>query len=273
MRCRWCHNPESWERAPVLAYTAQLCRLCGRCAPACPTGAHRFEAAPGGGTLHRLNRAACDNCGKCVEACPYGALELCGKEYSVGELLAALEQDRPYFGIGEGGGVTLSGGEPMANPDFVRAFLERKGDLHVCVETGGYASAADFERTAPLADLFLFDWKASDPLRHQDLCRADNAPILANLRLLCALGAKVLLRLPLVPGVNDDDHHLRGIAALTEELPLAGAQIMAYHRLGAVKEERFGLEGSTLDLPNADESAVARWKEKLASYGAKKVFI
>jgi pyruvate formate lyase activating enzyme len=209
-----------------------------------------------------------------VEACPYGALEICGREYSVRELLDAVEIDRPYFGIGEGGGVTLSGGEPMASFDFVEEFLRRKGDLHVCLETGGYAPAERFERIAAMVDLFLFDFKVSSSAKHRELCGVGNELILENLRLLCRKGAKVLLRLPLVPGVNDDEDHLRAVAALLEELPgIRGAQIMGYHALGSAKERRFGLEGRTLKLPGAGPAQTAAWLRTFEALGALNVFI
>jgi len=209
-----------------------------------------------------------------VDACPYGALELCGREYSVRELLDAVEIDRPYFGIGAGGGVTLSGGEPMASFGFVEAFLERKGDLHVCLETSGYAPSEQFERIAPLVDLFLFDFKVAATGKHREFCGVGNELIMQNLRLLCRKGAKVLLRLPLVPGVNDDGEHLRAVAALLGELPeLEGAQIMPYHSLGSAKESRFGLDGQTLDLPSPGPEQTAAWLEVFRSLGAVNVFV
>jgi len=209
-----------------------------------------------------------------VDVCPYGALELCGREYTVQQLLNAVEIDRPYFGIGDGGGVTLSGGEPMASFGFVEAFLERRGNLHVCLETSGYAPSEQFERIAPLVDLFLFDFKVSSTDKHRQYCGVGNERIHANLRLLCRKGAKVLLRLPLVPGVNDDEEHLRAVAALLRELPeLEGAQIMPYHSLGSAKESRFGLDGQTLDLPSAGPEQTAAWLEAFRSLGAVNVFV
>jgi len=268
LRCAWCHNPESWDRNPRLAYAEALCRSCGECGRACPTGAHSFALSADGKWEHRVDWSKCDACGKCVDACPYGALELCGRVLSVQEAFDELEPDRAYFGIGEGGGVTLSGGEPMASFAFVEAFLERKRDLHVCLETSGYAPMRQFERIASMVDLFLFDIKASSAEKHRELCGTDNAPILDNLRLLHRSGADILLRLPLVPGVNDDAEHLKAIASLLEELPgIRGAQIMPYHSLGSAKEARFGLEGRTLPAPSVGRrrraggvTALAYWK-------------
>ncbi len=274
LRCAWCHNPESWEREPRLAYTESLCRLCGECVRVCPTGAHTLEGSADSGSRHRIDWSKCDACGKCVEACPHDALSLCGREYTVPELYDALRPDLPYFRIGEGGGVTFSGGEPMAAVDFLLEFLRRKGSLHVCLETSGQAPAEDFRRIAPMVDLFLFDYKATGAERHRALCGEGGERILENLRLLCRSGARVLLRLPLVPGLNDQEEHLRAVAALLDELPgLVGAQILPYHALGTGKEARFGLEGRTLRLPSASPEQGTAWLKSLESFGARKVFL
>lgn len=273
LSCAWCHNPESWDPEPQLAYTEALCRRCGACGRVCPAGVHTFPDA-GGGTEHRLDWSACAVVGSCVAACPYGALELCGREYSVQELLDALATDLPYYAVGEGGGVTLSGGEPMASFPFVEEFLERKGSLHVCVETCGHAPQEQFRRIAPMVDLFLYDLKASSPEKHRSLCGVDNSLILDNLRLLCGAGAEVLVRLPLVPGVNDDEEHLAAVAALLRELPaIRGAQIMPYHRLGSGKEGRFGMAGRTMDLPNAGPGHIRSWLETFEALDVRNVFV
>jgi pyruvate formate lyase activating enzyme len=274
LRCAWCHNPESWESEPRLAYTDALCRFCGECERVCPTGVHSFLPSASGTTVHWVDWSKCTACGKCVEACPYGALEMCGREYSVGELLDAVDTDRPYYGIGEGGGVTLSGGEPMASFEFVEAFLRRKGTLHVCLDTSGQAPGEQFERVAGMVDLFLFDYKATPTERHRELCGEGSELILANLRLLCRKGANVLLRLPLVPGVNDSIEHLREVASLLKELPqIRRAQIMPYHSMGSAKETRFGLDGRVLDLPGTGTGQTESWLKTFASLGALNVFV
>ena len=229
---------------------------------------------PGESRKHVVDWSTCTACGLCVDACPYEALSLCGKEYTVSELFEALKPDLPYYAIGEGGGVTFSGGEPMANIDFLYEFLVRKGSLHVCLDTSGQAPAEDFLKIAPLVDLFLYDYKATGAERHKELCGEGSELILANLRLLCRSGAKVLLRLPLVPGINDQEEHLRAIAALLDELPeLEGAQILPYHALGTGKEARFGLEGRTVQRPTATVEQARVWLEALKSLGARKVFL
>jgi pyruvate formate lyase activating enzyme len=269
--CQWCHNPESISPAPELSFTAALCRGCRRCVEACTHGVHGFVDVDGG-VRHLVDHARCAACGACVRACCDDALALAGREYSVDELLKEIETDRPYYAIGEGGGVTLTGGEPMLQAAFVAALLERLDGVHVCLETCGHASADDFRAIAPKLDLVLFDYKATDPETHRRLCGVDNALILANLDLLCSMGCRVALRLPLVPGVNDDDGHLRAIADLLRRYPaIEYAQLMPYHDLGASKAERFGVPTRMTGLPTATAGQKAAWLARLEARGARNV--
>jgi pyruvate formate lyase activating enzyme len=267
LSCLWCHNPESRAAEPRLAFTKALCRTCAACVVVCPQGAHRFEVR--GDVIHHLvDHEACERCGACVDVCCHDALALPGRLYTVDELVREIETDRPYYHIGEGGGITLTGGEPMQHPGFIASLLERLEGIHVCVETCGHAPSESFLMVASRVDLFLFDYKATEPGRHRRLCGVDNALILANLDLLCALGRRVALRLPLIPGVNDDEAHLRGIAALVERLPaIEYVQVMPYHDLGAGKQERFGLTSPMLRRPSASAEQKASWHAQLVALG------
>lgn len=267
LSCVWCHNPESRADMPRLSFNKVLCRACGACAEVCPQDVHRFEGQSGR-VQHRVAHDACQQCGACVEVCCHDALALAGRWITVDELLREIETDRPYYRIGEGGGITLTGGEPMQQADFLVSFLERLHGIHVCVETCGHAPRERFLALAPRVDLFLFDYKATDPHRHRRLCGEDNELVLANLELLCTLGRPVALRLPLVPGVNDDDDHLRGVAALVARLPaIEYVQIMPYHDLGAGKHERFGLTTPILRRPSANPDQKASWQARLVALG------
>jgi glycyl-radical enzyme activating protein len=271
VRCLWCHNPESISARPELSFNASLCRACGRCAEVCPHGVHGFEKAVDG-VRHVVARERCEACGACVAGCANDALSLAGREYTVEDVLREIETDRPYYSIGEGGGVTLTGGEPMQQSVFVAALLKRLDGVHVCLETCGYAPMEDFRRLAPRLDLVLFDYKATDPEKHLRLCGVDNAIIMANLDFLCSFGGRIALRLPLVPGINDDDGHFRGVAALMERYPaIEYAQIMPYHNLGASKVERFGLTAPGLDLPSADARQKGAWMARFAALGVRDV--
>jgi glycyl-radical enzyme activating protein len=278
LTCVWCHNPESWDPRPVLAYTDSLCVRCGACIAVCPVGAHRLGGQAG--TTHSVDWEACRvysgdiPCGRCVAVCPTGALSVAGKIHKPAQLWQAIAHDVPYYSIGEGGGLTLSGGEPMAQPDFLAAFLAGKGNIHVCIDTSGEAPEESFRRLAPWVDLFLFDIKATDPDDHRRLCGRDNRLILSNLDYLAGTGARILLRLPLVPGLNDSTAHLAGIAALLARYPaISGAQLMPYHHMGTAKAARFGREESLPGHRNAGPEDVAAWLDRLKDLGALNVFV
>lgn len=273
LRCAWCHNPESLRIQPQLCYTARLCTGCGACPAVCPAGAHRFE-----GGEHRVDFGRCTACGACLKVCCYDALRIVGRRMTVEQLLEALKPDLPYFAQpdarGETGGVTLTGGEPMAQFGFVQAFLREKGRLNVWMETCGHAPTRQLLQIAPHVDGFLFDYKATDPMAHRRLCGVDNARILTNLDALYRGGARIVLRLPLVPGVNDDNEHLGGIAALLAKYPrIERAEIMPYHRLGVSKAEQTGQKPPEVDQANATPEDAERWLHRLRELGAARVVL
>ncbi|MEG1360542.1 MAG: glycyl-radical enzyme activating protein [Clostridia bacterium] len=258
LHCQWCHNPESYTMSRQLRYQASQCVGCGACESACPHHAHCF--AP----LHKIARERCELCGKCVEVCCYHALSIIGRQYTVGELLNAVEGDRPYFERkdeqGRRGGLTLTGGEPMAQFAFIRQFVREVREMNLCMETSGFAPTEQYVELLPYIDLFLWDWKASDPEKHKRLCGQDNRLIQTNLEALYRLGANIVLRLPLIPGVNDDLEHLSTVAAWLRVHPnIQEVQIMAYHRMGVDKMPRLGMEAQEVDQPAASEEQKMAW--------------
>ncbi len=206
LRCAWCHNPESRSTRPQLGFDAARCTACRSCESACRQHVHSFPSPTAGNDarLHRIDWAACIAAGDCVTDCPSNALRLYGSERTVAEIMAEVRADRTYYEV-SGGGLTLSGGEPVAQPAFSLALLRRARaeGIHTCLETCGFAPPGTFDAFRPLVDLFLFDYKATGDARHRELTGVGPDLILGNLRRLHASGASIQLRCPMIPDVND----------------------------------------------------------------------
>lgn len=229
-RCLWCHNPESQAFGPEVVRIESRCANCGTCATVCPHG-----APPPGSSL-------CTACGACVEACPACARQMAGREMTVAEVMDEVLKDRVFYEE-SGGGVTFSGGEPLAQLPFLTALLEacRAEGLHAVVDTCGFASQEALLRLVPLVDLFLFDVKLLDDARHREWTGLPVGPILDNLHALVSAGAGVRARIPLVPGHTDAEPDLRASAALLASLPgIEGVDLIPFHRTGAAKAHRLG---------------------------------
>lgn len=257
LHCVWCHNPESQRRTPELGFDSARCVGCRACEAACREHVHTFTAQG----QHLVRFDACTAHGACVEACPAEALRLYGTEQSVGEIMTEVEKDRAYYDA-SGGGLTLSGGEPTAQFEFCRALLEAacKSGIHTCVETCGLSAPETLLSLTPVTDLFLFDWKVTDPGKHAVLTGVSNELIHRNLCMLHEAGAAIILRCPLVPEVNDDRDHLQGIARLTQTLPnLRGVEVLPFHDSGTGKYQRIGriASGSRFRVP--DRPQIDAW--------------
>ncbi len=258
LRCDWCHNPESISHSLHLSYTAGRCIGCGYCYRACAQEVHVMDPEKG----HVLRRERCVVCGRCTSECYAGALEMVGRDVTVAEVLDEVLRDGAFYKT-SGGGMTLSGGEPMMQFPFAEALLRaaRQEDLQCAMETCGYAARDKLARVRPLVDLFLFDVKETDDARHKEYTGVSNEGILRNLSMLHDAGASILLRLPIIPGLNDRDDHFESVARLVRSLPrLIGVEVMPYHRLGVGKGERMGLNTDrTLEAEAPDQDATAHW--------------
>ena len=200
LRCRWCHNPESWHEGPEHSLRKSRCAGCGRCIEACQHGA----ISSSGGELS-TDPARCVFCGACVEACPTGAREILGREVTVPQLTAEIERDVIFYDQ-SGGGVTFSGGEPLVQAAFLEEVLIecRAREIHTALDTACYASWQVIEAVSPYVDLFLIDLKHMDPAAHRRLTGASNELILENVRRLAGLQKEIIIRIPVIPGFNDD---------------------------------------------------------------------
>ena len=247
LRCRWCHNPESWsEKAVLMRYPAR-CTHCGVCAAHCPEHAISADGA--------TNPALCIACGKCALYCLNDARKLCGRPMSAQDVLAAVLPDRPYYDA-TGGGVTVSGGECMLHIDFLEAFLRlcHKNGLRTAVDTAGNVPFSAFERILPHADLFLYDVKCVTEETHIAGTGASNRLILDNLRRLLKTRAdSIIIRVPVVPGFNDSEEEIGKIAAFFRAHGRPSKiELLPYHRLGENKNAALGREGFTADPPSKE---------------------
>ena len=270
LRCLWCGNPESIAFEPLLSYLPETCIACGDCLPACSPQA----LSTGADGPVRLNRARCTDCGLCAPCCDAKALEMVGRDASADEVLAVVLRDRDYYAR-SGGGLTLSGGEPLRQPEFAEALLyaAKVEGLHCCVETSGYGPWDVLDRLRPLVDQWLYDYKETDPRLHARFTGVWNSQILANLRRLHDAGAKILLRCPMIPQHNARREHLDGIAALAGRLPqLEGIELLPYYDLWRAKLKRFGL---VTTLPESvkppDRITVTSWTDYLRRQGVRVV--
>ena len=261
LHCLWCHNPESNSAKPDLFYNTVKCTGCGQCSLACPNGCHVMDV-----TGHHFDRSACALCSACAQACPSGALEVAGYETTVSEVLKTVLQDKIFYET-SGGGMTLSGGEPMYQFDFALALMQAAKDagLHTCMETCGFAPWEHYEKIAPYVDMFLFDYKLTDPDSHKTYTGVDNRRILENLKRLDELGCVTVLRCPIIPTVNDTAEHFAGIAKTANSLNnILRVDIEPYHPLGKSKSENLGKAYALAQLTFPDEEIVSQWIAEIA---------
>ncbi len=235
LRCAWCHNPETQEPAPQLLFYPSKCISCGGCT-VCPANLHTVE----NGT-HQFRRAGCRACGACAEICPTGALSLCGRRRTVPEVFAEIQKDMAFFGAE--GGVTLSGGEPLLQADGCVELLRlcRNAGLSTAIETCGCFETERLEELVSLTDLFLWDVKDTDEVRHRKNTGVGLGRIWENLLAVDRLGGATQLRCILVRGVNTDAEHYRRVAKLESRLKhCRGAEFFPYHAYGGIKNTFLG---------------------------------
>ena len=237
LKCWWCHNPEGQSSLPQLMFRSNRCKTSKDCIEVCPQNAILWDDES------ITNWEACDHCGLCAEVCYAGARELVGHTISVDQLMVEIVRDIPYYDQ-SGGGVTFTGGEPMFQREFLlEALLACKQQgIHTIVDSSGYAPHDGFKSIYPLVDLFLFDLKMMDGQKHIKYTCVSNDGILDNLKRLSDARAKIIVRIPIIPGINDDIDEIESMASFLEKLPcLEGIELMPYHEIGINKYGALGM--------------------------------
>jgi len=262
LKCVWCHNPEGIGFEPQLAYYEKKCISCGVCVEVCPAGAHSFREGK-----HEYRREECVACGKCEDVCPGGALKHYGKRMTVAQLLPILLEDKDFYDT-SGGGVTLSGGECLTQPTFCAQLLRelKQRGIHTAIDTCGFVSQEAIDRVLPYTDLFLYDIKAFDEDVHIRCTGHSNKVILNHLKYIDASGGKIEIRIPYVPGYNDDQ--IEKIAAFLQELRnVTAVRILPYHNYAGSKYEALDVKNTLPERPEDLETETA--KRILVAHGLK----
>jgi pyruvate formate lyase activating enzyme len=279
LRCPWCHSPESRQFHAQLAWMSARCAgldACTLCVDACvkraiTPGEFARSAATGESIRHiRIDRSICDNCGDCAAVCSRKALYMCGTDYTVEEIFERVIKDRPFYEQ-SGGGVTISGGEPLSQPEFVLQLLKRlkENGIHTALDTTGHVPFGVLEKSMPHTDLYLYDLKHMDSDRHRKATGVSNTLILENAGKIAAAGGHMQIRIPIIPDFNDSEENIRKAGLFCRSLgdAVTVVQLLPYHNLGVVKYHRIDNRNIVLEAAPPTDAAVAIIKKTLESFG------
>lgn len=245
LSCRWCSNPESQCREPQVMFVSKNCIGCGKCKEVCPVNAVNFELP------YRIDQSKCIKCGKCVENCYANALEMSGTERTVGEVISELKKDNMYYRR-SGGGITLSGGEALTQVDFIEELLKgcRANRWNTAVETAAFVNKDVLKRILPLLDLVMMDIKHMNSEKHREYIGQGNEIILENAKFIASSGTQLIIRVPVIPGFNDDKDNILKLSQFVVSLKnVREIHLLPYHRLG---ENKYGYLGYKYKMPPID---------------------
>jgi pyruvate formate lyase activating enzyme len=279
LRCPWCHSPESQQFHPQLSWISMRCpgiEKCGKCIAACA----KRGISPGRLARHpatqeeirhiQIDRSLCDSCGNCAAVCFHKALYICGTDYTVEELVKRVSKDKPFYEQ-SGGGVTVSGGEPLSQPDFTLQLLKRlkESGIHTALDTSGFAPFEAFRNVLPYTDLFLYDLKHIDNEQHKIVVGVPNGLILENASRIANEGAKIQVRIPVIPDFNDSEESIREIGMFCKSLGEAVTviQLLPYHNLGVMKYLRIDDSKKVLEAEPPSDEHIRSLKELLEGLG------
>ena len=238
LRCAWCHNPESQSPKPQMMFFKNKCTGCGKCKEKCPN-----------------NLELCELCGKCTLYCPHDAREICGKEYTVDEVMREILKDKAFYD-NSGGGVTFSGGESMLQIDFLEELLKacKQNGIHTAIDTAGHVPYESFERVLPYTDLFLFDVKCYDSDKNKKYTGASNELIFSNLRKLLKTNKAVWVRIPIISTVNDTEEEMLAIKSFLYSCRAPKKiELLPYHSMGEHKYAALGKATQAFSIPSEEK--------------------
>ena len=264
LKCLWCSNPESQSPKPQLMYFEDRCTHCYQCIEACPLQAISRD---GEGRLEH-DRQACNACGDCLEECLTDAIAISGREMTVEEIGHTVEKDMSYYRT-SGGGVTLSGGEPLSQPEALLELLPklREMGIHTCLDTCGFADWDILEEVVQHADLVLMDIKHMDTKIHKKLTGVSNERILKNTKKIADLGVPVIIRVPLLPGLNDSDENISQLGRFMKDFSLQRVDLLPYHRFSLSKHKALGLTYLLDDVSDPEQVELRRAAKILEDFG------
>jgi len=263
LQCQWCHNPESRKGQSEFVFRNNRCLRCGQCVDACPSEAISLD-----GDHPVTDTEICRLCGECIDVCPAGARQIIGEQMAVSEVVAEIERDVIFYDQ-SGGGVTFSGGEPLMQPDFLVALLNqcRRLNIHTAVDTSCYAEQGIVKMAAERAELFLCDLKHMDNEMHERFTGVGNNLILDNIRLISQAGNKIVIRVPIIPGFNDDPTNIEETGNFAASLQGVGRiDILPFNRAGIEKSARLTGEFDSMQLRTPDEEHMNLMAQSLKKY-------
>lgn len=254
LRCKWCQNPETISMKPVILYNQELCRGCGSCLETCTKGAISVDAD----VKLKTDRQGCDLCGACTKECYFLARSLSGRQYTVDEVYDLVMKDEVVY-KNSGGGITISGGEPLLHREFNVELLKRcqEAGINTAIETAGYVPFTTIEAVSPYTDTFLFDCKAFTEAVHEEWVGVSNQLILENIRKLTDIHDNVVIRVPLIPGVNDSDEEFGRIVEFVSSLrQINSMHILPFHHFGSGKYSLIGIDYECAHFEDENEEQV-----------------
>lgn len=267
LHCLWCSNPEGISAKGELMYSVKLCIGCGYCIEACKSNVLTMGEQ---GLI--IDRNKCLVCGDCEKACYAEALELTVKEASVEEILEEVQKDDLFFEVSGGGGMTLCGGESLAQPDFAKALLSeaKQRGINTTIETCGCCDFSSWEKVIPYLDFIYYDIKHMDAEQHKKITGQRNELILNNLKKLQEYDINICVRIPVIPGLNDDECNIEATAAFVKGLKkVKWVELLPYHQLGVNKYEKLGRQYSLKDIATPDRSKMRNLVAIFEKHGVK----